>query len=72
MENVLDGHTVACHECDLINDVPPLGPDQVARCGRCDAVLYRNPADCFDKTLALSYASLILYIVANTFPPPIA
>jgi len=68
MENVLDGHRVACHECDLINDVPPLGPDQIARCGRCDALLYRNPADCFDKTLALSLASLILYVVANTFP----
>jgi paraquat-inducible protein A len=52
----------------LLNDVPELGPDQAARCARCGALLYRNPADCIDRTLALSFASLILYVVANTFP----
>ncbi len=51
-----------------MNDVPELAPDQVARCARCNALLYRNPAECLDKTLALSFASLFLYVVANTFP----
>jgi paraquat-inducible protein A len=68
MAEVLDAHRVACHECDLLNDVPALAPDEVARCARCNALLYRNPADCLDKTLALSVASLFLYLVANTFP----
>ena len=68
MAEVLDAHRVACHECDLLNDVPELAPDQAARCARCNALLYRNPADSIDKTLALSFASLILYAVANTFP----
>lgn len=68
MGETCPAHRVACHECDLLNDVPPLEGDQIARCSRCDALLYRNPSDCFDKTLALSYACLILYIVANTFP----
>ena len=68
MTDVMDAHRVACHECDLLNDVPPLQRNEIARCARCNALLYRNPADCFDKTVALSYACLILYIVANTFP----
>jgi paraquat-inducible protein A len=68
MAEVLNAHRVACHECDLLNDVPELGPDELARCARCNALLYRNPADCLDTTLALSVASLFLYVVANTFP----
>jgi paraquat-inducible protein A len=68
MAEVLNAHRVACHECDLLNDVPELAPDELARCARCNALLYRNPADCLDTTLALSFASLFLYVVANTFP----
>ena len=68
MSDVISPHRVACHECDLLIDVPALAPDQVARCARCGATLYRNPADCLDTTLSLSFASLFLYVVANTFP----
>lgn len=68
MDEYLDPDTTACHECDLINEVPALPPDKVARCARCGGVLYRNPAGCIDKSLSLAMASLILFIVANTFP----
>ena len=68
MGDVCAAHRVACHECDLLNDVPPLSGNQIARCARCNAILYRNPSDCFAKTAALSWACLILYVVANTFP----
>ena len=60
--------TAACHECDLINHVPTLPVDATARCSRCNAVLYRNPKECLDRTLALALASLALYLVAVTFP----
>jgi paraquat-inducible protein A len=57
-----------CHECDLLNQVPALPPDRAARCSRCGHVLFRNPANCVEKTLALSFSALILWIVANVFP----
>jgi paraquat-inducible protein A len=68
MDELLPAEDMACHECDLLNRVPALAPGQVARCARCDAVLYRNLADSVDKTLSLAFASLILFIVASTFP----
>lgn len=57
-----------CHECDLLNRVPVVPPDSCARCARCGHVLFRNPANCVEKTLALSFSALILWIVANVFP----
>ncbi len=57
-----------CHECDLLNRVPALPSDGCARCSRCGHVLFRNPANCVDKTLALTLSSLVLWIVANAFP----
>lgn len=64
----LDPCLSICHECDLLNRVPALPPDRAARCGRCGHVLFRNPADCVEKTLALSFSALILWVVANVFP----
>jgi paraquat-inducible protein A len=58
----------ACHECDLLNRIPPLAADQTARCTRCNAVLYRNPSECLERTLALALAALALYLVAVNFP----
>ena len=68
MNDILPAEDLACHECDLLNRVPALAPGQVAKCARCDAVLYRNLADSVDKTLSLAFASLILFMVANAFP----
>ena len=64
----LDPCLSVCHECDLLNRVPSLPPDRAARCLRCGHVLFRNPANCVEKTLALSFSALILWVVANVFP----
>jgi len=59
---------IACHECDLIHQVQPLPDGGAARCVRCDALLYYQKKDSLDRTLSLTIAGLVLFIVANTFP----
>jgi paraquat-inducible protein A len=62
------GILTACHECDLIQRVKPLPKKGIANCGRCGAVLYRHKPNSLERTLALSIAGLILFVVANTYP----
>jgi len=59
---------IACHECDLLHRVQPLPDGGAARCVRCGALLYYQKKDSLDRTLALTIAGLVLFIVANTFP----
>jgi paraquat-inducible protein A len=59
---------IACHECDLLQREIPLPLGAAARCRRCGMVLYRNLPDSLDRTLALTLAAAVLYIVANAFP----
>jgi len=61
-------HYTACHECDLIHQLPEVPAGGVARCARCDSVLYRPRKDSLNRTLALALAGTILFIIANTFP----
>lgn len=61
-------HFTACHECDLIYQLPDVPAGGVARCARCDSVLYRPRKDSLNRTLALALAGTILFIIANTFP----
>lgn len=63
-----DTSLIACHECDLIHRVKLLPGAGVARCSRCDAVLYRHKTNSLERTLAFSLAGLILFVVANSFP----
>jgi len=59
---------IACPDCDLLQREVFLAPGCVARCSRCGAVLYRNATDSLNRTLALSVASAISYLVANVYP----
>lgn len=59
---------VQCPECDLLQRVPPLEPGGVARCSRCGVALHRHRPESLNRTLALTLAGLILYVVANSFP----
>jgi paraquat-inducible protein A len=59
---------IACHECDLIHRVSSLPDGAVARCVRCGAVLYRQKRNPLDRTLALTIAGLILFVLANVYP----
>lgn len=65
---VADPTLVACPHCDLLQRLPSLAPGTVARCPRCDAELGRARADSLNRTLALTVAALVLYVIANTFP----
>jgi paraquat-inducible protein A len=59
---------IACHECDLIHRVKPLPKKGIANCIRCGAVLYRHKPNSLERTLALSAAGLVLFVLANSFP----
>ena len=59
---------IACHECDLIHRVKSLPAKAAANCIRCGAVLYRNKPNSIERTLALTLAGLILFVLANSFP----
>ena len=60
--------TVACHDCDLLQSIPPVPAGGAARCPRCRAVLARSIDRSFERTTALGIAALILFVVANVFP----
>jgi paraquat-inducible protein A len=59
---------MACHECDLVQNIPPMPARAAARCVRCGAVLFRSKLNSIDRTLAWTVAGLVLYLVAVTYP----
>jgi paraquat-inducible protein A len=59
---------IACHDCELVQKIPDVPMRGSARCVRCDAVLYKRKADCIDKTLALTLAGIVLFVLVNIFP----
>jgi paraquat-inducible protein A len=59
---------IACPECDVLQRAPPLAQDSVARCTRCDTVLYRPADENLDRPLAYVFAATILFLIANAFP----
>ena len=67
-EPVADPALVACPHCDLLQRLPEVAPGASARCPRCDKELWRHREDSFNRTLALTLAAAVLYVVANTVP----
>ena len=61
-------HQIACHECDLIHDIPDMPGRAAAVCVRCGCVLFRAKTDSINRTLAWTFAGLVLYVVAVSFP----
>jgi len=59
---------MACHECDLLHQIPAVPEGRVATCSRCGAVLFRSKRNSLDRTIAMNLAGLILYAVAVSFP----
>ena len=59
---------VACPDCDLLQQIPPLPPGGKARCSRCGCALAKQPDVPSDLPLALTLAALIVFILANTSP----
>lgn len=63
-----DATLVACPDCDLLQHIPPLPPGVKARCHRCRHILAANKADSIKRTLALTIAALIFFLIANLEP----
>ena len=59
---------IACHECDLLLREISLPQGKAACCCCCGATLYRNLPDSINRSLALTVAAAILYLIANSFP----
>ena len=59
---------IACHECDLLLREITLPQGKAACCCCCGATLYRNLPDSINRSLALTVAAAILYLIANSFP----
>jgi len=59
---------IACHECDLLTELPSLPAGGSAYCPRCGCLLQRDKPNSIEKNLALTFAGLILFIVAVSFP----
>jgi paraquat-inducible protein A len=58
----------ACPECDLLVHEIPLPPGGTACCRCCGAPLYRNLPDSINRSLALTIAAAIMFLIANSFP----
>ena len=63
-----DPEVIACPDCDLLQRLPDVPPGASARCPRCDKELWRHREDSLNRTLALTLAATVLYVVANTVP----
>lgn len=48
--------------------LPDLAPGESARCPRCNKELWRRCEDSLNRTLALTLAAAILYVIANSVP----
>ncbi len=59
---------IICKKCATLQKKIVLKPNTKARCIKCKSTLYRKHYDLLDKSLALSFSTLILFIVANLFP----
>ena len=63
-----DAALVACPSCDLVQRLPEITPGGSARCPRCGTELWRRREDSLNRTLALTIAAAVLYLIANTVP----
>jgi paraquat-inducible protein A len=59
---------VACRDCDLLCRMPEVPEGSLAYCARCGSVLRRRLRNSIERTLALSLAAALLFVVANAFP----
>jgi paraquat-inducible protein A len=60
--------TIACRDCDLLQEIPSLPAGGKALCARCGETLAHRRADPLDLPLALTIAATIAFIIANTMP----
>ncbi len=61
-------HKIACHACDLVQNIPPVPAGTSVQCVRCGTRLFTAKIDSINRTLAWTVAGLVLYCLAITFP----
>ena len=66
--SLADTALIGCPHCDLLQRLPALRPGTSARCPRCNEELWRHRYDSLHRTLALTIAAAILYVIANAGP----
>lgn len=64
----LQAPLVVCEHCDSVYRRHELRRDEIARCARCGAVLYRSTRLDIDELLALTVAAAIVFVIANLSP----
>ena len=68
MANNLAGEIIACHECDHFYYYELIPAGAKANCQQCGSLLYRHIPDSLNRSLALYFTALILFLIANAFP----
>jgi paraquat-inducible protein A len=63
---VTDPTLIGCLHCDLLQRLPELPPGGSARCPRCNRELRQRHEDSINRTLALTVAAALLYVIANS------
>ncbi|MFK7896004.1 MAG: paraquat-inducible protein A [Myxococcota bacterium] len=59
---------IGCHDCDAVVEEPAVPDGGAAICFRCGGTLFRRQSQTVEITLALAFASAILFVVANAYP----
>jgi paraquat-inducible protein A len=59
---------IACRNCDLLHRKVALGDREKAWCSRCGSLLYRSNDNSIEVALALTIASLLLFLFAHLLP----
>lgn len=67
-EPVADSSILACPDCDFLQRIPAAAPGTTVKCQRCGRILWQPKKDSANRTLALTFAALALYIIANSVP----
>ncbi len=68
MEDRVLAESVACPDCDLLQQIPRLVPGGKAACARCGRVLAKELAGVRDRALPLAVTAAITLLIANTYP----
>ena len=68
MANNLAGEIIACRECDHFYFYELIPAGAKAKCQQCGSLLYRHIPDSLNRSLALYFTALILFLIANAFP----
>lgn len=64
----LNRKLIACPVCDTLWERPQLAPNENAKCKRCHTTILKNKHRSAERTVAFMIASLLLYVVAISFP----